>query len=289
MLTGATCHQCKRKSEKPKMRCRNDVCEREYCNTCCARYDFEFDVENRSWICPFCMDTCNCGKCRARKGQAPLGVSAFGKTAARMEAVSLGLSLQTYLEQVQGEASPPKPEFDRIRLVDMGADIEAPELNQAWKDYLEEMKRPKKASKPKKRKSEAVGEGGKGNRITANDSGDGDGATPGEDGTLVDTTATDGNVDSPTSPAKKKRKPGPKKKLSMSTVPTDSSVGTGTNTPTAPIMLRLPAPPRPPTKEVDSDGETVHGYSDEEAVPLISHRQLHRSASASTTASAERQ
>ena len=36
-LVGDHCHQCRRKSDKPKMRCRNKACGLAYCVTCVQR------------------------------------------------------------------------------------------------------------------------------------------------------------------------------------------------------------------------------------------------------------
>ena len=39
-IPGETCHQCRRKSEKLKMKCRNvnPICRANFCETCCKRY-----------------------------------------------------------------------------------------------------------------------------------------------------------------------------------------------------------------------------------------------------------
>lgn len=261
MLTGGTCHQCKRKSDKPKMQCRNPECGFLYCWTCCKRYSsFQFDEEARSWICPFCQGDCNCGACLSKTGRSHLIGSNFGTTGARAEAQRLGESVEDYLKRTAKR----EKAFDRVRLVDAATDIPCPPLPQVWLDYLDqslESKKPKLARPVKRRKITEGDEGISGTGGKGKGKGRGKGKKRAESGGAESHTAAVENGTSEPPWGKKKRK----------TMDPDD----GAPTKPAPIVLKFVLPqPYKRAKEVDSDGETVHGYSEDGSPPPRSDRSV---------------
>ncbi|KIJ25829.1 hypothetical protein M422DRAFT_55784 [Sphaerobolus stellatus SS14] len=69
-----TCHQCRRKDNRPKMNCRyvrpnGQMCTLYYCDRCIyVRYGEEFDPGKTAWRCPRCYDNCNCSLCLRKAG-----------------------------------------------------------------------------------------------------------------------------------------------------------------------------------------------------------------------------
>jgi hypothetical protein len=217
------------------------------------------------------MDNCNCGACRKKQGREPLGFSAFGRTAARVEADRQGVKLQTFLEKSE---APRKPTFDRIRLVNRDTDIISPPLPRAWQEYLAELEKPKPKVLPSKKRKIIVGARGKGGKGKGGKGGRGKGGK----GKVAEEEV-------PTAPDSSSRaqQPAP----SIEETPTPATPATTT----APITLRIPMhrlpppPPKAPIQERDSDDETIHGFSDEEIVPPPSNRQVRQSRSMSSNAS----
>ncbi|WVF66228.1 hypothetical protein IAT40_000968 [Kwoniella sp. CBS 6097] len=134
LIPGQACHQCRRKSEKRKMKCRNvnPVCNATFCETCCKRYSyFDFDEESRSFICPLCKDICNCSNCIRKRNLAHLldGKSGVKRSSIknRMGTQAQGeMTVQAWLEQAvkENRGAP----FDCVRLVDQAYDIITPDL-----------------------------------------------------------------------------------------------------------------------------------------------------------------
>ncbi|UZJ54427.1 hypothetical protein CBS101457_003747 [Exobasidium rhododendri] len=70
---GTTCHQCRRKTDDEKMRCRfhenGKVCPLYWCKRCLGvRYAIEWDAESRTFQCPRCSAYCNCSICLRKAG-----------------------------------------------------------------------------------------------------------------------------------------------------------------------------------------------------------------------------
>lgn len=68
-----TCHQCRRKTGSPKVRChrmREGVqCPLMYCDRCITvRYGLAFDPNDQTFHCPRCLGYCNCSICLRRSG-----------------------------------------------------------------------------------------------------------------------------------------------------------------------------------------------------------------------------
>ena len=63
-----TCHQCKKKSDQLKSRCRKVECSpaKSFCKKCLKKYNEEFSVvmADPQWICPFCRQICTCSSCQ---------------------------------------------------------------------------------------------------------------------------------------------------------------------------------------------------------------------------------
>ncbi|WRT63660.1 uncharacterized protein IL334_000583 [Kwoniella shivajii] len=135
LLPGEPCHQCRRKSDKPKMKCRNvnPICRATFCETCCKRYSyFDFDEESRSFICPLCKDICNCSNCIRKKNLAHLLGDSKGKIKRQSIKYSMGaeaegeMTVQAWLEKAVKDVS--RAPFDLIRIVDQDKDVISPDL-----------------------------------------------------------------------------------------------------------------------------------------------------------------
>ncbi|WVR03452.1 hypothetical protein IAU60_000443 [Kwoniella sp. DSM 27419] len=157
LIPGQSCHQCRRKSEKAKMKCRNvnPICSALFCETCCKRYSyFDFDEESRSFICPLCKDCCNCSNCIRKRNLAHLLDGQHGlrrkSIKHRMEGDgNEALTVQAWLEKaVKDEWGAP---FDCVRLVDEALDVISPALPIEDKDQ-EVAISSSKPPRPKKRK-----------------------------------------------------------------------------------------------------------------------------------------
>lgn len=69
----SSCHQCRRKTADPKMRChriRQGVqCPYHYCQRCIrVRYGMDFNEDDTNFQCPRCLGYCNCTTCLRRSG-----------------------------------------------------------------------------------------------------------------------------------------------------------------------------------------------------------------------------
>ncbi|KAL7418898.1 hypothetical protein Q5752_006582 [Cryptotrichosporon argae] len=165
-LPPGTCHPCRRRSEKEKMKCRNmdPECRATFCESCCKRYSyFEFDPYSRSSICPLCRDICSCANCIRKRdlehllapGQSGIRAHAVhtlfdsSQSAAQLPPRS-ALTVEVYLDQMGGkdiEAPFDRPKKKKIKISKVGADgapIADPALPQA--DGMV----PKKRGRPKK-------------------------------------------------------------------------------------------------------------------------------------------
>ncbi|CAK9781349.1 hypothetical protein CC85DRAFT_282836 [Cutaneotrichosporon oleaginosum] len=278
-LPEGTCHQCRRRSDKPKMRCRNieGGCENLFCETCCRRYYyFDFDEESRSFVCPVCLDKCNCKHHLEEQGLGHLAGKAFRAPGEGLP----GETVQHYIERYIENKGREEPPFDRVRLVNMDEDIVAPPLTAEWKEWLEDQRCERLGIKRKKhgRKSKAGGKGKRkakalteatgelgGSEVTGGKGkGKGKSKQPllrpgmgGKDASLVKQINA-------AAASKKKRK----RRDSADASDAQANQAQTFDTPTelgdtgAPILLRF-RPPR--VREIDSDGDSVRGYSSDES------------------------
>ncbi|BEJ15831.1 hypothetical protein CspHIS471_0504360 [Cutaneotrichosporon sp. HIS471] len=270
-LPEGTCHQCRRRSAKAKMRCRNvnPECKNLFCETCCKRYHyFDFDEENRSFICPVCLDKCNCKYHLERLGLGDRAGSAF-KAPGEGEGLQPGETVQHYIERYIESKGREDPPFDRVRLVNEAEDVVAPPLTAEWEGWLEEqryerlgIKRQRKKKKSKAAK--ALGEKGKGGKGKGKRPALRPKPTGGKSIELVDEINA-------AAAANKRRKRNmdivPPTSTPLSNTPSQTPVlriaSTSTSRETsAPIFLRFRAPPR--VREIDSDGDSVRGYSSDD-------------------------
>ncbi|KZP32016.1 hypothetical protein FIBSPDRAFT_550653 [Athelia psychrophila] len=76
------CHQCRRQTNRPKMKCRGKKtnirgapCKLEYCDHCVQqRYpQLKFDKTNAKFECPKCSGYCNCTQCARQRGEVYKG------------------------------------------------------------------------------------------------------------------------------------------------------------------------------------------------------------------------
>jgi len=76
---GTTCHQCRQKTTDVKTVCRSGNCagvRGYFCGVCLLnRYgqDAREALKDPNWMCPPCMDVCNCSICRNRMGKGATG------------------------------------------------------------------------------------------------------------------------------------------------------------------------------------------------------------------------
>lgn len=69
------CHQCRNTTNRPKMRCSNNVrggaCGKRFCQRCIERRypDITFDRFSGGFLCPYCTNTCNCSTCSRKRGE----------------------------------------------------------------------------------------------------------------------------------------------------------------------------------------------------------------------------
>ncbi|WWC58067.1 uncharacterized protein I303_100602 [Kwoniella dejecticola CBS 10117] len=258
LIPGEACHQCRRKSDKPKMKCRNvnPLCRANFCETCCKRYNyFDFDEESRSFICPLCKDCCNCSNCIRKKNLAHLLGDNKGKILRKSLKYSMGaasqreMDVQTWLEKAVKDIS--RAPFDLVRIVDFDKDVISPDLPSEIEEDIAErivVEKPKKLKARKRKVHEATNAAEQSSDAVA-DGAEKPKAKRGRPKKIV--TGGDGGQPSVI-------KAGPVKDGKLV------------------IKLKIPKPPqadttnaRPPVdrekvKEVDSDGDTVGDWSDNE-------------------------
>jgi len=173
---------------------------------------FEFDPDSRSFICPLCMNNCNCSNCIRKRDLSHLLESKGLRTESltrKLKREGVVGTVETYLKEMGSVKQAP---FERVRLVCQEEDIISPELPP---EPIEVVVKPKKV-KGKKEKTVTNGAGRpKGTRMQKG------------------TTTT----------GKKGSKP---------------------------LVIKFQVPPKsaphrqPRPKEIDSDGDTVGGYSDDD-------------------------
>lgn len=229
------------------MTCRNvdPVCERQFCISCCRRYDyFKFDSDARSWQCPVCLNLCNCAACLRKRGLGDLVADISGHYFGRGEKSALlaGESVQEFVARSTKKAPPP---FDRVRIVVQAEDIVSPPLSEEWKAYLQRQNAPPNVRGRVRGRMGIRGGRGRGGR------GRGHGRPKGK--------GKEKEVD---------EEPQLVEGSTPTTDPTASSGNGESSTSAHPITLRIPGP-APREKVVDSDGDTVDGYSTDSPIPPI--------------------
>nr|XP_019048667.1 hypothetical protein I302_02440 [Kwoniella bestiolae CBS 10118]OCF27597.1 hypothetical protein I302_02440 [Kwoniella bestiolae CBS 10118] len=230
LLPGDPCHQCRRKSDKPKMKCRNvnPICRATFCETCCKR------KKNLAHLLGASK-----GKIQRKSIKYAMGAEVGGE-----------MSVQSWLEKAVKDVS--RAPFDLIRIVDHDKDIISPDIppeEQIEETIVVENPQPKKARR--KRLSEKIGE-----QI------------------VVDPSSLERNGEM----EKPKAKRGRKKKIVQ--VDEEEIINTSPVRPSVEktnklvVKLKIPKPVPPGTspaittpaervKEVDSDGDTVGDWSDD--------------------------
>lgn len=159
-IPGESCHQCRRKSDKPKMKChsKDPDCGLEYCKSCVDnRYDFPFDADSRVFICPKCLGNCNCTLClKYSPGFEQLRLTlknTFGRSRFNLqEAAKNAPNVQTFLESIGFAKAAPRgsDEIHAIRFVRKATDTITPPIpDSTYKALLAE--RRKALAKPRVR------------------------------------------------------------------------------------------------------------------------------------------
>ena len=91
---------------------------------------FEFDPDARSFICPLCRDICNCSNCIRKRDLAHLLDP--NKSGTRLESLTLKVKRQgkglTVEDYIRPQESRRLAPFDRVRLVCRDEDVISPEL-----------------------------------------------------------------------------------------------------------------------------------------------------------------
>ncbi|BEJ08555.1 hypothetical protein CcaverHIS641_0506490 [Cutaneotrichosporon cavernicola] len=258
---------------------------------------FAFDEEDRSFVCPVCLDKCNCKYHLEKLGLGHRAGSAF-KAPGEGEELRPGETVQHYIERYIESKGREDPPFDRVRLVNEAEDVVAPPLTAEWEEWLEEQRCErlgiKRKRKNKSKSAKVLGGKGKG--------GKGRGGckvlvAPGIEGETSESLDVGGKSNvkgkrrvlrpKPTggksielvdeinaaAAANKRRKHNtdivPATSTPLSNTPSQTPVlgigSTSTSRGTsAPIFLRFRAPPR--VREIDSDGDSVRGYSSDDSL-----------------------
>lgn len=106
------CHHCRNTTNRLKMRCSNDVgggqaCGKRFCQRCIEkRYpDITFDRFSRSFLCPFCTNTCNCSSCSRKRGEDYVSMRATSFTGPRIQPNVNAVQNRTSATPVSGDAS----------------------------------------------------------------------------------------------------------------------------------------------------------------------------------------
>ncbi|GMK55621.1 hypothetical protein CspeluHIS016_0206770 [Cutaneotrichosporon spelunceum] len=255
---------------------------------------FDFDEESRSFICPVCLDKCNCQYHLDKLGLRHLGGTAF-KAPGEGKSLQPGETVQRYVERYIESKGGEEPPFDRVRLVNKADDVAAPPLTEEWEEWLEEQRCERLGikSRKKQRKWKAVkgsGEkekGGKGKEkrkstTTATEREQG-GRVVGQKGKgksripASRLTPTGGKsvelvqeIHAAAAAIKKRKRttdiaPAVRNPVPNTPAQTNGIAITSTSTSrgtSRPIFLRLRAAR---VHEIDSDGDSVHGYSTDDS------------------------
>lgn len=151
-IPGETCHQCRRKSDKAKMKChsKDPDCGLEYCKSCVEnRYDFPFDPDSRVFICPKCLGNCNCTMClKYSPGFEQLRLTlkhTFGRSRFNLqEAAKSAPNVQAFLESIGFAKAAPRgsDEIHAIRFVHKASDTITPPIpDSTYKSLLAERRK----------------------------------------------------------------------------------------------------------------------------------------------------
>lgn len=258
-----------------------------------ARYNsFEFDEECRSFICPVCMNNCNCKSCLDRHNLGHLAnqVSKFGRHGLAQgqtgtDEMNEGETVQEYVERVE-RANRKEAPFDRVRIVNIDEDIISAPLPPEWIEHLEAQRcerlgikrkiKPKGKGKEAKGKGKTKAAGEEGEAAEVGEGSDGQGRRKGKGkgksaalwplkprgGKSAELVEQVNALAAAEPKTRGKKRPAPAE-LDSTAPPLKHRKGTGTATPSDKIFLRF-KPPRGRAREIDSDGDSVYGYSSDE-------------------------
>ncbi|KAG2127457.1 uncharacterized protein EDB93DRAFT_1096540 [Suillus bovinus] len=114
-VTNTFCHHCRRTQTRPKMQCskrRPDrtICGKRFCNGCILnRYpDIVFAPDNKDFVCPVCLDTCNCSICSRKRGEEYISMRGGGFAGSRTKSGILLVPDDSRVQDVRMTPEPPK-------------------------------------------------------------------------------------------------------------------------------------------------------------------------------------
>ncbi|KAG2074523.1 hypothetical protein BDR04DRAFT_1008079, partial [Suillus decipiens] len=107
------CHQCRSTQSRPKMQCSKrrpdqQICGKRFCNRCILnRYpETVFAPDNKKFVCPVCLNTCNCSICARRRGEEYISARGGGFAGSRTKS---GILLVPDGSRVQDRSITPQP------------------------------------------------------------------------------------------------------------------------------------------------------------------------------------
>ncbi|KAG1741704.1 hypothetical protein EDB19DRAFT_1704721 [Suillus lakei] len=110
------CHQCRNTHTRPKMQCSKrrpdkSICGKRFCNRCMLnRYpEMTFVRNSKTFICPVCINTCNCSFCARKRGEEYISMRGGGFAGSRTKSGILLVPDDSNLNQVQDGPMTPEP------------------------------------------------------------------------------------------------------------------------------------------------------------------------------------
>ncbi|KAG2343480.1 hypothetical protein BDR05DRAFT_884314, partial [Suillus weaverae] len=111
-----SCHQCRNTHNRPKMKCSKrrpgkPICGKRFCNRCIMnRYpEITFIRNSKTFICPVCLNTCNCSHCARRRGEEYISMRGGGFAGSRTKSGILLVPDDSHASQVQDGTMTPEP------------------------------------------------------------------------------------------------------------------------------------------------------------------------------------
>ncbi|KAG1781129.1 hypothetical protein EV702DRAFT_1074099 [Suillus placidus] len=111
-----SCHQCRNTNNRPKVTCSKrrpgkPICGKRFCNRCIMnRYpEITFVRNSKTFICPVCINTCNCSFCARRRGEEYISMRGGGFAGSRTKSGILLVPDDSHASQVQDGTMTPEP------------------------------------------------------------------------------------------------------------------------------------------------------------------------------------
>ncbi|KAG2113231.1 hypothetical protein DEU56DRAFT_698014, partial [Suillus clintonianus] len=110
------CHHCRNTNTRPKMQCSKrrpdrQICGKRFCNRCILnRYPEMTFVRNyKTFVCPVCLDTCNCSSCARRRGEEYISMRGGGFAGSRTKSGIVLIPDSAHAGPVQDDSMTPEP------------------------------------------------------------------------------------------------------------------------------------------------------------------------------------